>query len=66
MLDLSDKIQLAQLGPYMLVLVGTWWYRVSVGLFMPVYREEKNWSGVTEPSQTHRQQNIELLSLPKV
>ena len=51
---------------YWLVHGGTWWYRVSVGLFMPVYIEEKNWPGVTNPSQTHRQQNIELLSLSKV
>ena len=57
---------LVVLGHYTLVLVGTWWYRVSVGLFMPIYIEEKNWPGVTNPSQTHRQQNIELLSLSKV
>ena len=40
-LDGGNGRYLVVLGHYTLVLVGTWWYRVSVELFLPVYIEEK-------------------------
>ena len=50
-----------------LVLIDIRWYRVSKGLVcLYILEKEEIWSGVTDPSHTHRQQNIELLSLYKV
>ena len=55
------------LGQYKLVLLGFMWYRVKIGLIcLYILKKVGSWSGVTDASQTHRQQNIELLSLSKV
>ena len=51
---------LVVLGHYKLMLFCTWAFMVSIGLLcLYVYIEEVDiWSGVTDTSQTHRQQNI--------
>ena len=50
-----------------LVLLGIRWYRVSIGLVcLYILKKVEIWLGVTDPSHTHRQQNIVLLSLSKV
>ena len=45
---------LVVLGQYNLVVLGTWWYRVSIGLTMPVVVKVDIWWGATDPSLTHR------------
>ena len=56
------------LGHYKLVLLGTWWYRVTIGLLCLLNKVEI-WSGVTYASHTyltHRPQDLELVSWSKV
>ena len=65
------------LGQLMMILAGTWqyklvllgirWYRASKGLVCLYLLEKVEiWSGVTDASHTHRQQNIVLPSLSQV
>ena len=55
------------LGQYNSVLLIIKLYRVSKVLVCPYILEKVEiWLSVTDPSQTHRQQNIGLLSLYKV
>ena len=51
------------LGQYKLVLLGIRWYMVSKGLVcLYILEKVEIWSGDTDAWQTHRQQNIGLLS----
>ena len=43
---------LVVLGHYKLVLLGSWWYRVNIGLLCLLNKVE-NWSGVTYASHTY-------------
>ena len=55
------------LDQYKLVLLDIRWYRVSKGLVcLYILEKVEIWSGVTDASQTHRQQKIELLSFSTV
>ena len=55
------------LGQYKLVLLAIRWYMVSKGLeCLYILEKVEIWSGVTDASQTHRHQNIGLLSLSPV
>ena len=54
------------LSHYKLVMLGTWSYRVSLGLLCllcHVLKNVKIWLCVTDAGRPHRQQNIVLLSL---
>ena len=54
-------------GQHIAILLGTWWYRVSIGhLCLYILKKVEIWSGVTDVLLTHRLQNIVLLSLCKV
>ena len=55
------------LDQYKLVLFDIRWYRVSKGLVcLYILEKVEIWSGVTDASQTHRQQKIGLLSFSRV
>ena len=51
---------LVVLGHYKLVLLNTWWYRVTIGLLcLYLLKKVEIWSGVTDAGHTHRQHNID-------
>ena len=52
---------------WVLKRLGKRWYRVSKGIVcLYIFEKVEIWLGVTDASQTHRQQNIELLSFSPV